>query len=305
MSRIDEALKRVSQGPVSPRATRASDAPLRLADELTIEQYPHESGATVGTATAPPVARRRSVGERPVTVPARESIAPRFKIDPDSNSKVIIGAERNHVSLEQYRRLAATLHEAQMERGLRTVMVTSAVPREGKTLTAINLALTLSGSYGRRVLLIDSDLRRPSIHDVLGVPNDKGLSDVFHSSAKELPIVQVSTLLSVLPAGRADQNPQAGLSSERLRVLLEEATERFDWVVVDTPPVGLVSDAQILARIIQAVVFVIRAGSTPFPLIEKAVSEVGRESIIGTVLNGVEADALPATTYYGGYYGRE
>ena len=302
MSRIDEALKRVSQGAVTSRAGRSGDASLRLADELTIEQYPREPRSTNEAVELP---QRRREGARPdrSPIPAdRQSTQAKVRIAPESNSRVILGGERDAVSLEQYRRLAATLHEAQVERGLRSVMVTSAVPREGKTLTAINLALTLSGSYGRRVLLIDSDLRRPSVHEVLGLPNEQGLSDVFHSPAMDLPLQDVSPHLSVLVAGRVEKNPQAGLSSERMRTLLEDAAARFDWVVVDTPPVGLVSDAQILSQIVQAVVFVIRAGVTPFSLIEKAVSELGSEAIIGTVLNGVEADALPATTYYGGYY---
>jgi len=268
-----------------------ADGSLRLADELTIEQYPVESR---------PVAEREN---KPLTRPDDPGVLTQVNLD--SSSKLIVGPNRNAVSLEQYRRLAATLHEAQVEKGLKTVMVTSATSREGKTLTVVNLALTLSESYGRRVLLIDADLRRPAIHEVLGIPNDRGLSEVLREASLDLPLVHVSPHLAVLTSGRHAQNPQAALSSEMMRTLLQDTAERFDWVLVDTPPVGLLSDAQILGHVAQAVVFVIRAGSTPFQLVEKAVAELGRDRIIGTVLNGLEDYAIRASGYYDDNYYRE
>ena len=219
------------------------------------------------------------------------------------SEKLVIGPERNRESTEQYRRLAATLHDAHTEKGLKSVMVTSAVPKEGKTLTVVNLALTLSESYGKRVILIDADLRRPSVHEVLGLANEKGLTDVLRSERLEPPIVQLSANLSVLPSGHPDHNPLAGLSSDRMLRLLETLTTQYDWVLLDTPPVGLLSDAQVLGRLAQAAIFVIRAGATPFEVIDRAIAELGRDCIIGTVLNGVEQESLAARGYYGEYYG--
>jgi capsular exopolysaccharide synthesis family protein len=204
------------------------------------------------------------------------------------------------VAREQYRRLAASLHEAQVERGLKTLVVTSALPREGKTLTAINLALTLSESYGRRVLLIDADLRRPSVHDVLGIANTQGLSEVLHVDQALLPTVAIAETFDVLTSGKPDQEPLAGLSSQRMRRLLEYVSSQYDWVILDTPPIALLSDAQLVAGLTQAVIFVIRAGSTPFPIINRALDALGREIVIGTVLNGVEQH--PGNAEYGDYY---
>jgi capsular exopolysaccharide synthesis family protein len=152
------------------------------------------------------------------------------------------------------------------------------------------------------VLLIDADLRRPSVHQVLGIPNDKGLSDVLRSDRIEPPTVQVSPLLTVLPSGRPEQNPLAGLSSERMRAFLEDCASRYDWIIIDTPPMAMLSDAQILTRLTQAAIFVIRAGATPFQAVNKAIEELGREFVVGTVLNGVEDDAISATDYYGDYF---
>jgi len=226
--------------------------------------------------------------------------------DLERQAKLVVGASHDSVSTEQYRRLAAALHDAQVAKGLKTVMVTSAVPREGKTLTIVNLALTLSESYGRRVLLIDADLRRPSIHEVLRIHNERGLSEVLASTGNELPLVQISHRLWVLPAGRSEKNhPLAGLSSDRMRAVLDDAAGRFDWVLLDTPPIGLLPDAQVLGRLVRAAVFVIRAGMTPFAVVERAMADLGRDFIIGTVLNDVQPKAVPATGYYGHYYAKD
>jgi capsular exopolysaccharide synthesis family protein len=228
-------------------------------------------------------------------------LSSRLSADLSQKPKLVVGPDTNAPFLEQYRRLAAVLHEAQLEKGLKTVMVTSAVPREGKTLTVINLALTLSESYARRVLLIDADLRKPSIHEVLGTPNDRGLSDVLRSDRLEPNIIAVSPRLSFIPAGSVRDNPLAGLASARMRTLVDDFATRFDWVLLDAPPVGLLPDAQVLGRVAQASVFVIRAGVTPYPIVDRAISELGRDCIIGTVLNGVDENSLLTPDYYGHY----
>jgi protein-tyrosine kinase len=181
-------------------------------------------------------------------------------------------------------------------------MVSSAVPAEGKTLTVTNLALTLSEAYGRRVLLVDADLRRPSLHEVFSLPNTTGLSEGLRIGGGEFPVLQVSQRLSVLPAGGAQPNPLAGLTSDRMHAFLQDSAAMFEWVLLDAPPVGIMPDANLLARLVDGVIFVIAAGSTPYALVERAIAEIGRDHILGTVLNRVEASAIPATAYYDHYY---
>ncbi len=143
-------------------------------------------------------------------------------------------------AVEQYRRLAATLHHLQSERGIKVVMVTSALSGEGKSLTSTNLALTLSQSYRRRVLLIDGDLRRPSIHQIFEVQNSQGLSEGIKSDSEEkLSITEIFENLSILTAGKPDPDPMSSLTSERMRRIVAEARMKFDWVIIDTPPVAL------------------------------------------------------------------
>ena len=153
--------------------------------------------------------------------------------------------------VEQYRHLAAALHQAQEASGVKSVMVTSALPSEGKTLTAANVALTLSESYQRRVLVIDADLRRPRMHELFALPPGQGLSDSLSGSrGGRLPVHSVTPNLWVLSAGHAVVDPMSSLVSPAMKQLLDDASASFDWVVVDTPPIAILTDANLLAGMI-------------------------------------------------------
>jgi protein-tyrosine kinase len=295
MSRIEEALKRASV-PNGPRGVYPiKDRVGAGNDHATLAHYPEEA---VAEAARPQIA---DVSGRKVVPHARNAASHLGPFPEALEGKLIL----NHaapIAVEQYRRLAASLHELQAVQGVKTLMVTSALPREGKTLTVSNLAMTLSESYGRRVLLIDADLRRPSIHQVFGLPNATGLSDGLRSDSGDLTLLNLSPRLSVLPAGRPDANPMAGLTSERMRALLEDSAKVFDWVLLDAPPVGIMPDANLVAGLTQGVIFVLAAGSTPYKLVERAVTAIGREAIVGVVLNRIDAANIPDTHYYQQYY---
>jgi capsular exopolysaccharide synthesis family protein len=182
-------------------------------------------------------------------------------------------------------------------------MVASAVAGEGKSLTAANLALTLSESYRRNVLLIDADLRRPSLHSIFQVSGAPGLSDGLISVEEpKLPLHRLSSRLTVLPAGRPTSDPIGAITSERMRRLVEEAREVFDWVIIDTPPVGLLTDASLLASMADGVLLVVKAESTPFDLVNRAVDALGRERMLGVVLNRAREQAHQSSYDYYKYY---
>jgi capsular exopolysaccharide synthesis family protein len=203
--------------------------------------------------------------------------------------KLVVTPSISPVSLEQYRRLAATLHRQQTERGIKSVMVASTLPGEGKTLTAVNLALTFSESYGRQVLLIDGDLRRPTTHDVLDVPNILGLgAGLTQEADQKLSLIRVSPRLSVLTAGQPDPDPMSRLASDRMRRVMAEAAAQFDWVIIDTPPVGKVPDANLLAAMSDVVLLVVQAGRTPAKLVQRTAEAVGVQKVVGVVLNRAE-----------------
>jgi capsular exopolysaccharide synthesis family protein len=210
--------------------------------------------------------------------------------------------------VEQYRRLAASLHHAQADRGIKTVMACSALGGEGKSLTATNLALTLSGSYRRRVLLVDADLRRPSLAKAFELPETAGLSDgLLAGDDRPLPVTQINACLALLPAGRPTHDPVGPLTSNRMRHIIGEAREAFDWVIIDTPPIALLTDASLLGAMVDTAVLVVRAGYTPLAAVKKALQTVGRQRVIGLVLNRVTSESHHGYdyAYYGRHYGTD
>lgn len=296
MSRIDEAMRRAALAPVVElnRAGAAADSALGL------DQYPVEERATPEARverTAATDARVKPAASRPAA-----AIDRLIDFGPGLAAKLVSDSGVSPLAVEQYRRLAAVLHEHQMERQLKVLMVTSALPGEGKTLTVVNLALTLSQSFERRVLLIDADLRKPSLHGLFRLSNATGLSHVLDGRTDTIPLVDVGRRLSVLPAGGSNGNPMAGLTSPRMMALLNDAAARFDWVLLDAPPVHLLPDAQLLAREAGAVVFVIKANSTSFEVVNKAVTSLGRDYIVGTVMNRIRPESLPVDDSYYHYY---
>lgn len=217
--------------------------------------------------------------------------------------KVVVDDEMMPASREQYRRLAAALHHAQSATELKVVMVASAVPGEGKTLTASNLALTLSESYQRHVLLIDADLRKPSLHTMFRVSGTPGLSDGLNDTAgRKLPLRQISSRLTLLAAGTPTGDPMAGLTSPRMRRIIDEARASFDWVIIDTSPIGLLTDASLLSAMADGALIVVKAGSTPLDLVTRATKAIGPDKIIGVVLNQANVSDQPyGTSYQYGY----
>ena len=206
-------------------------------------------------------------------------------------------------AVEQYRRLAAVLMRAQVEHGVRVVMIASATPSEGKTMTTANLALTLARSYRRRVLVIDADLRKPSLHRVFNVGNVRGLTEYLDGFGNDpVATIQINPQLTLLPAGRASSDPVGGLASSRLLRLLEQAAAEFDMVLVDTPPVAQLPDARLLGDLVDAAVLVVASGQAPHTAIEHAIAEIGRERLLGIVFNRAEGQQA---RYYGYGYGQE
>ena len=222
--------------------------------------------------------------------------------DADRN-KLVVGDRTDGAVVEQYRHLAAVLHHAQKASGVRSVMVTSAMASEGKTLTATNLALTLSESYQRRVLLVDADLRRPRMREMFALPVGPGLTDSL-TTAREgrLPVHQVTEHLWVLAAGHVVPDPMSMLASPAMKHLLDDARDSFDWVVVDTPPIAILPDANLLAAMIDTALLVVSADSTPYPMVQRAAQAIGQNRILGVVLNRAEKAGMPVYNYgYSGY----
>jgi capsular exopolysaccharide synthesis family protein len=191
----------------------------------------------------------------------------------------------------------------QQSRGVRVVAITSPGTNDGKTLTSINLAAALARGPGARVLLIDADLRRPSIGSQLGLRQDgPGLANAVSDADVGLPEI-VQTVegvhgLSVLPGTTAPADAHEVLRSPRFDQLLQEARGAYDFVVLDTPPLVPVCDAAVMARVVDGLLVVVAAHETTRKQLGEALSLLDEQKTLGLVLNGDR----PRTSKYDAYY---
>jgi capsular exopolysaccharide synthesis family protein len=208
---------------------------------------------------------------------------------------------------EAYRAIRTSLAGQLPGPGPRVVAVASSQPLEGKTTTAVNIAMALAVG-GARVLLIDADMRRPSVHKALRMSNDRGLSQLLAGQARMREVVQRThdPNLLTITAGRTPANPSELLASDRMRALLTGLESGpFDWIIIDTPPVLAVTDAVILAPLVSAVTFVIGAEMTRWRLAERAVETLlsANPRHVFAVLNKVNFGRNKY--YYSRYYGHQ
>ena len=291
MGRIDEALRRSNVD-----AARGTGAPPPRPSPWVFESHENWQEAHRRSGAPPPV-------ERPAGAPGT-----RLQRWPDgvpAAGRLVVSKNAEPLLVERFRSLAATLHQAQREQHVRSVIVTSPTPGDGKTYVAVNLALTLSDSFQGRVLLMDADLRRPSLHRVFDIPNAQGLSDALRTSADQAPAMQITDTLTLLPAGPPEPNPLGGLASSRMKDIVDQAVSRFDWVIVDAPPVGVLADGRLICEMVDAAILVVRAGVTRLEDLEAAAGMVGRDRILGIVLNAVAPTEIRGRDYYRHYYGAQ
>ena len=197
---------------------------------------------------------------------------------------------------EQYRVLRSRILETMRAQRMRTLMISSAVSGECKTTTSINLALALSQVQGIKVLLVDTDLRKPGIAHVLGIPYELGLDDYLRSSVPLSDLLlQLTDSLFLVPSGGVDQNSVELLHSAAMVAFVSEVQSHFDLIIFDTPPIFPVADARVTANLVDAVLFCVRAGKTSETIVSEAIALI-RPKLIGTVLVG--AEARPGGCYY-------
>ncbi len=189
--------------------------------------------------------------------------------------------------------------------GCRTVVVTSSQPGEGKSVVASNLAVSLA-QIGKRVLLVDADMRKPRLQDIFGIKQEPGLSNTIVGTAKPTETIVKSTTanLWLLPAGLIPPNPAELLGSTKFKTLLDAMSEHFDWIVFDSPPVLAVTDASVIAHMLTGVVFVIGSEQTTRQAAISAVEQLQgtRATILGSILNRVNVSGN--SYYYRQYYRR-
>ena len=208
------------------------------------------------------------------------------------------------ISAEAYRSLRTSIKFSSVDKPIKTIVVTSSIPGEGKSTISGNLAITLSQS-GARVLLIDCDLRKPSIHKKFRVVNDLGLTDILvdKCSLKDV-IKKIDEYLFMITAGTIPPNPSEIVGSNSMEDLIKELSLSFDYIVMDTPPVIPVTDPLLLAAKSDATIIVVRARKTKEKIIRQTYDELIKvnSNIIGSILN--DSETKINNSYYE-YYAEE
>ncbi len=220
----------------------------------------------------------------------------------DASSSVFAQENVPAAATEQFRTLRSRLYQIREKQPLRTLLITSALPAEGKTFIASNLAQTIVRQQEKRVLLIDADLRNSRLHLTLGAPSSPGIADYLKGDAAETAIVQrgLHETLCFIPGGSQVPNPSELLGNGRLKALLDRLSPLFDWVIVDSPPTGPVSDSLLLADSCDGVLVVVRAASTSYDTAQKSCQEFQHKNLVGVVLNRVEERRSYSAYHY--YY---
>lgn len=204
---------------------------------------------------------------------------------------------------EEYRSLRThVLHKSQRQK-LQAIVVASANPSEGKSVTALNLSWLLAQTDGVKALIIDSDLRMPSLADYLGIETERGLSHILAGTATLAEsIVKLEPAgLHILPGGDARSDVAELISGPKFKDILREAREMFDYVIIDAPPLGIFTDATVLINHADGAILVVRANGTRYSAIDRILEPLPKERFLGVVLNQSE-DILDESEYGYRYY---
>jgi capsular exopolysaccharide synthesis family protein len=298
MSRIQNILDKAEREGATLRTSRlgapAAAAPVTASVPMTIDiptppaPEPIAARSIVPGAPAMHVGGHNAVAPAAVASDAVESYSVRL------SSLLVAGLAPKSLAAEQYRQLRTRLAHAEGANNLRTVLVTSPQKGEGKSVTSANLALTMAQELQRRVVIVEADLRKPSLQHLFGLPAGPGLTEYLSGAAELKDVMRFlpDHNLTVIHAGSTAINPAELLGSTAMRRLLDTLRTRFDRVILDTPPVLPLADVAVLAPLVDGMLMVVRAGVTPKPAIENALRAFDSSRLLGIVLNdsGQEQD---------------
>jgi capsular exopolysaccharide synthesis family protein len=303
MSRIHEALKRAEQERSAGANVPAGERPAENAVASSVIDAAHRPASAL---LQPPAAAVQVAPEQP-----EGAVADAIQFDelwarcsqrrwkPDPNLVVFENSNPFFPGAEQFRTLRSRLYRMREGQPLQTVLISSAIPAEGKTVVSTNLAYALVRQRGCRVLLIDADLRSPRVHTLLGAPGAPGLADYLQSSATEFEVTQRGGEegFCFIPAGNHVTHPSELISSARMKHFLDRVRPAFDWIIIDSPPALPVADSSVLGGLVDGVLLVVRASSTPSEASLRACKELRDAHILGVVLNTADE-----TSGYNSYY---
>ena len=209
----------------------------------------------------------------------------------------------NTIAAEEFRKLRTLIFQTSASKPMQTLLVTSAVPREGKSTVANNLALVIAQGVKERALLIDCDLRNSHSSPLLTQNVPLGLSDYLMGKLDPTKlVVRVGPKLSVVPSGSITSNPAELVGSEKMRNLIKTVQSQYAnrYIIIDSPPIMSTTEPIILSEMVDGVIVVVHAGKTPRDLVQRSIESINKEKILGIVVNQIEAK--PSSYYYKRYY---
>lgn len=292
MSRIHEALKKAEQ------EQKVHSAITSVVDDALLTQELPETDLGL-PEVAPNVAEESSAD--PIKDGSWLAEIQFHNWKPDVQRVLFSDPSRHHEpGMEQFRTLRSRLYQIREKTPIKTIMLASALPGEGKTFVSSNLAYALVRQHGRRVLVIDADVRKPHLHECIGCPDTPGLNEYLAGKADVKRILQRGPCenLFVIPGGRPVANPSELIGNGRLKLLLDKLLPFFDWVLLDSPPVVPISDGSIIARHVDGILWVVRAEDTPLEVLKRARQELKDRPMLGVVLNRSEEKEGYSSYYY-------
>jgi capsular exopolysaccharide synthesis family protein len=284
MSNIFDALQRAE----SESSGNASST-LTLATELlqAAERKLRDGGAVIESPAVPAMpATNDSFDPNPPALLEEMDRCPVLPILIHNESRLVSLGKEGSLGAEKFRFLAVRLRQLRQSRPLKKVLITSSIPEEGKSTVAANLACTLARRKPQRTLLLEGDLRRPNIAAQFGLGRLPGLCEWLSGETQTINIYRLGDLgVWLLPAGSAPENPLELMQSGRLSPLMEQLEARFDWIVIDSPPVLPLADTSLWSRLADGVLLVTRTGITEKQQLQRGLEAIEKSKLLGALVN--------------------
>jgi capsular exopolysaccharide synthesis family protein len=287
------------------RKTAAERATTAILDEPSL---PVNIAALAGMRESLDAALSRNMGDEyaaPTELPLSQHGVDQFsqfqtlKVLVPPQSRVVCVTDKDSLAAEKFRFLGVRLRQLQQTRPLKKVLITSTIPQEGKSMVAANLACTLARRTHQKTLLVDGDLRRPSVARLFGLGKTPGLGEWLQGERS--PMTSIYHLeeagMWILPAGNSPRNPLEAMQSGRLAGLMDQLTSWFDWVIIDSPPVLPLADTSVWMRMADGVLLVARQGTSEREHLKRGLAAIESSKLLGAILN-CSAKSAQSDYYY-------
>lgn len=264
----------------------APNVPCRIDKMIDFSKFQPASHST----TDDPLQAGGPAVSSPSDIPPALRHVPAHTVTVDDSSRVVVQSDPQGIGADRFRYLRLKLREHRKSRKLQTIVVTSALPLDGKSTTALNLATALAEGGRRSVLCVEADLHHPTLARTFGIEAATGFAHCLHDNIDPLSVLHRIDPPGwyLMPAGIWDGNPTELLHLDTLPGMLDVLTPHFDWILFDTPPILALTDTVLLSGQVDGTLLIVRANKTPRELVEEALRLIGQKRTLGIVLNGAE-----------------